>query len=55
MTRENTGPKSAGPVTGGPHKGRSAMDHGTSHHVARPVSRKSEAIIKEVSVRRRAA
>lgn len=55
MTRENTGPKSAGPVTGGSHKGRSATDHGTSHHAARPVSRKSEAIIKEVSVRRRTA
>ena len=56
MTRENTGPKPTSSVTGGSAKNRSATDRGTSGHVAkRPVSKESEAIIKEVSVRRRTA
>lgn len=57
MTKENTGPEHAGAVTSGSAKNRSATDRGTSsgqpaHHL---VSKKSEAIIKEVSVRRRTA
>lgn len=56
MTKENTGPKPTGAVTGGSEKTRSATDRGTSGHVGEPpVSRQSEAIIKEVSVRRRTA
>lgn len=56
MTKENKGPKPAGALTGGSEKHRSAADPGTSGHVAeRPVSKQSEAIIKEVSVRRRTA
>lgn len=56
MTKENTGPKPASAVTGGSDEDRSATDRRTSGHVAhRPVSRESEAIIKEVSVRRRTA
>lgn len=56
MTKENTGPKPTGAVTGGSEKNRSVTDRGTSRHVAeRPVSKKTEAIIKEVSVRRRTA
>ncbi len=55
MTRENTGPESGGAVTGGPDKSRSDADHGTSRHTTHPVSKRSEAIIKEVSVRRRTA
>ena len=56
MTRENRGPKPAGAATGGSVKNRSATDRRTSGHVTeRPVSKQSEAIIKEVSVRRRTA
>ena len=56
MTKENTGPKPTGAVTGGSEKNRSATDRGTSGHVGeRTVSRQSEAIVKEVSVRRRTA
>ena len=56
MTKENTGPKPTGAVTGGADKNRSATDRGRSGHVGeRPVSKQSEAIIKEVSVRRRTA
>ncbi len=57
MTKKNTGPEHAGAVTGGSAKNGSAADRGTaSRHTAhRPVSKKSEAIIKEVSVRRRTA
>ncbi len=56
MTKDNTGSKPAGAVTGGLAKDRSATDRRTSDHVAhRPVSKKSEAIIREVSVRRRTA
>lgn len=56
MTKENTGPKPTGAVTGESEKNRSATDRGTSGRVAeRPVSKQSEAIIKEVSVRRRTA
>ena len=56
MTKENTGPKPTGAVTSGSEKNRSVTDRGTSGHVAeRPVSKRVEAIIKEVSVRRRTA
>ncbi len=56
MTKEITGPKPASVVTGGSDKDRSRTDRGTSGHVVhRPVSKESEAIIKEVSVRRRTA
>ena len=57
MTKENTGPKHAGAVTRGSAKKRSATDRGTSsrHATHHPVSKKSAAIIKEVSVRRRTA
>ena len=56
MTKENTGPKPTRAVTGGSDENRSATDRGTSSHVGqRPVSKKSEAIIREVSVRRRTA
>ena len=56
MTQENTGPKPTGAATGGSEKNRSVTDRGTSGHVGqRPVSKKSEAIIREVSVRRRTA
>ena len=57
MTKEKTGPEHASAETGGPAENRSATDHGTSsrHAADRMVSKKSEAIIKEVSVRRRKA
>ena len=56
MTKENPGPKPTRAVTGGSDKNRTATDRGTSSHVGqRPVSKKSEAIIREVSVRRRTA
>lgn len=56
MTKKNTDPKPAGAATGGSEKNRSASDPGTSGHVGeRSVSKESEAIIKEVSVRRRTA
>ena len=56
MTKDNTRSKSTGAVTGGSDKDRSATDRRASGHVAhRPVSRKSEAIIREISVRRRTA
>ncbi len=69
MTKENTDPKPTGAVTGGSEENVevswpegaltancSATDRGTSGHVEqRPVSKKSEAIIREVSVRRRTA
>ena len=52
MTKDNTGSKPGDAVTGGSDK-RSATDRRTSGHVAsRHVSRKSEEIIREVSVRR---
>ena len=56
MTKENPGPKPASVVTGS-DKDRSDTGRGTStSHVARrPVSKESEAIIKDVSVRRRTA
>jgi len=54
MTKENPGPKPTGAVTTNTEKNRSATD--TSGHVAqRPVSKQSEAIIKDISVRRRTA
>lgn len=55
MTDEKTSPKSAGAVTVGSGEARSDADRGPSHQSGRPVSSKSEAIIKEVSVRRRVA
>ena len=55
MTHKKTSPKATGAVTEGSGKGRSGKDRGPSNQSARPVSSKSEAIIKEVSVRRRAA
>ena len=57
MTTENTDPEHAGTVAGGSAKNRSAAERGTpSRHAAhRTVSKQSEAIIKEVSVRRRTA
>ena len=55
MTDEKTNPKSDGAVTVGSGKGRSVTDRGPSHQSAPPVSSKSEAIIKEISVRRRTA
>ena len=56
MTKENTGHKPTGAVTSGSENHRSVTDRDTSRHVGqRPVSRKSEAIIREVSVRRRTA
>ena len=55
MADEKTSPKSARAVTVGSGEGRSVTDRGPSHQSAHPVSSKSEAIIKEVSVRRRTA
>ena len=56
MTKENTSPKPTGAVAGGSEKNRSVTGRCTSGHVVeRPVSKQSEAIIKEVSVRRRTA
>jgi len=56
MAKENTEPKPAGALTGGSEKNRSAADPGTSGDVAkRPISKESEAIIKEIAVRRRTA
>lgn len=55
MTKENKRPKPASVVTGS-DKDRSDTDRGASGHaVHRPVSKESEAIIKEISVRRRTA
>jgi len=55
MTKENKRPKPAGAVTGSDND-RSGTDRGASGHVPhRPVSKESEAIIKEISVRRRTA
>jgi len=54
MTKENPSPATTGAVTPTAEKNRSATD--ASGHVGqRPVSKQSEAIIKEVSVRRRTA
>lgn len=55
MTKENTKPESRGSVTGGRGKGHSNSDDNTFRHATRPLSKQSEAIIKEVSVRRRTA
>ena len=55
MTKKDTEPESGGAVPGGPDKGRSDADHRTSRHPTHAVSERSEAIIKEVSVRRRTA
>ena len=55
MTKENKRPKPAGVVTGS-DKDRSGTDRAASDHVAHgTVSKESEAIIKEISVRRRTA
>ena len=55
MTDEKTSPKSVGAVTVGSGEGRSVTDRGPSHQSAPLVSSRSEATIKEVSVRRRTA
>ena len=55
MAEENTSPKPASAVTERSDEGRSDRDRVPSHQPARPVSSKSEAIIKEVSIRRREA
>ena len=56
MTKDNTDSKPGGAVTVGSDRDRSAPDGHASTHVAhRTVSRKSETIIREVSVRRRTA
>ena len=54
MTQENSGPES-GPMTGGADKARPNAEDSSSRQATRPVSKQSEAIIKEVSVRRRTA
>jgi len=54
MTKENPSPEPTGAVMTTAEKNRSARE--ASGHVGqRPVSKESEAIIKEVSVRRRTA
>ena len=54
MIKENPSPKPTGAVTTTAEENGSATD--TSGHVGqRPVSKQSEAIIREVSVRRRTA
>ena len=56
MTKDNTGSKPRDAVTGGSEEDRSATDHLASSHVTHcHVSEKSEAIIRDVSVRRRTA
>lgn len=55
MTDDSTSPKSAGAVTAGSGGDHSVADRVPSNYVAQPVSSESEAIIKEVSVRRRTA
>lgn len=55
MSKEKANPKSGGPVTVGSDARRSSADRVPSEQSARPVSSTSEAIIKEVSVRRRTA
>lgn len=56
MTKSKRDSRPTGAATGGSDKDRTATDRRASNHVAhRPVSRKSEAIIREVSVRRRTA
>ena len=56
MTKERTCPKPDSAVTDGSEENRSVANLRTSGHVAQnPVSEKSQAIIKEVSVRRRTA
>ena len=56
MTKDKTGSKPSGAVTGGSDKDRSATDRRASNYVAhRHVSKRSEAIIRAVSVRRRTA
>ena len=56
MTKDKTDSRPTGAATGGSDKDRSVTNRRASGHVAhRPVSRKSEAIIREVSVRRRTA
>ena len=56
MTTERTRPKPDSAVTDGSDQNRSVANLGTTGHGAEdPVSEKSQAIIKEVSVRRRKA
>ena len=56
MTKDNTGSKPRDAVTGESEEDRSATDGRASSHAAHPhVSRKSEEIIREISVRRSTA
>ena len=56
MTKDKKGSKPGGAVTGGWDEDPSAKDRRAAGHGAhRHVSKKSEAIIREVSVRRRTA
>ena len=56
MTKERTRPKPDSAVSDGSDENRSAASLATSRQVARSsVSEESEAIIKEISVRRRTA
>ena len=55
MTEKNTSPKPASAVTERSGEGRSVKGRVPSHQPSRPVSSKSEAIIREISVRRREA
>ena len=52
---EKTNPESAGAATAGSGESRSVADRVSSDRPTRAVSSKSEAIIKEVSVRRSTA
>ena len=55
MTEERTRPKSGGSVTAGSGRDRSVADRVSSNRATHPVSSESEAIIREVSLRRRTA
>lgn len=55
MTDKSTSPKSVGVVTAGSGGDRSVADRAPSNEATHPVSSESEAIIREVSVRRRTA
>lgn len=55
MTEESISPKSVGAVTAGSGRDRSVADRVPSNQATHPVSSESEAIIREVSVRRRTA
>jgi len=55
MTEESTSPKSVGAVTAGSGGDRSVADRVPSNEATDRVSSKPEAIIMEISVRRRTA